>query len=125
MFTLWDYYSATGLALFWFCFWECVAFSYGYGAEHIFDHIEDMVGRRIYWWLKICWKYITPCVILVSVGKIIWILLQSSLLIPEFLNSQGTFNDFEWNNLLLLFSRKLGQTTVLTNAEQSNCFSFE
>lgn len=64
MFTLWDYYSATGLALFWFCFWECIAFAYGYGADAIYDHIEDMLGYRIHWWLKICWKYITPCVIM-------------------------------------------------------------
>ena len=65
MFNLWDYYSATGLALFWFCFWECVAFSHGYGADNIYNHIEDMLGRKINPWLKICWKYITPCVILV------------------------------------------------------------
>ena len=64
MFNLWDYYSATGLVLFWFCFWECIAFSWGYGVENIYDHIEDMIGYRINPWLKICWKYITPSVIL-------------------------------------------------------------
>ena len=46
MFNLWDYYSATGLVLFWFCFWECIAFSWGYGVDNIYDHIEDMVGYR-------------------------------------------------------------------------------
>jgi len=65
MFNLWDYYSATGLVLFWFCFWECIAFSWGYGVDNIYDHIEDMVGYRINPWLKICWKYITPGVILI------------------------------------------------------------
>mgnify|MGYP002054421690 CR=1 FL=1 len=47
MFNLWDYYSATGLVLFWFCFWECIAFSWGYGVDNIYDHIEDMVGYRL------------------------------------------------------------------------------
>ena len=65
MFTLWDYYSATGLALFWFCFWECVALSWGYGAENLYNHMEDMLGRRINGWLKICWKYISPFIIMV------------------------------------------------------------
>ena len=53
-------------ALFWFCFWECVALSWGYGVENIYNHIEDMLGRKINGWLKICWTYITPSVILVS-----------------------------------------------------------
>ena len=66
MFTLWDYYSATGLALFWFCFWEGVGFAWGYGAEHIYEHVEDMLGHKINPWLKICWKYVSPFVIMVS-----------------------------------------------------------
>ena len=65
MFTLWDNYAATGLALFWFCFWECIALSWGYGAENIYEHIEDILGRKINGWLKFCWKFITPLVILV------------------------------------------------------------
>ena len=65
MFTLWDYYSATGLALFWFCFWECVALSWGYGADNLYDHMEDMLGRKINGWLKICCKYISPFIIMV------------------------------------------------------------
>ena len=69
MFTLWDNYAATGLALFWFCFWECIALSWGYGAEHIYDHIEDILGRKINGWLKFCWKFITPLVILVCTLK--------------------------------------------------------
>eukprot|EP00093_Oithona_nana_P000477 00477.XXX_2105_195_1 [CDS] Oithona nana genome sequencing. len=64
MFTLWDYYSATGLALFWFCFWEGVGFAWGYGAEHIYEHVEDMLGHKINPWLKICWKYVSPFVIM-------------------------------------------------------------
>lgn len=67
MFTLWDYYSATGLALFWFCFWECVALSWGYGAENLYNHMEDMLGRKINGWLKICWKYISPFIIMVRI----------------------------------------------------------
>lgn len=65
MFTLWDSYSCTGLALFWFCFWECVALSWGYGVDNLYHHIEDMLGRKINGWLRICWKYLTPMVILV------------------------------------------------------------
>ena len=66
MFTLWDYYSPTGLALFWFCFWEGFGFAWGYGAEHIYEHVEDMLGHKINPWLKICWKYVSPFVIMVS-----------------------------------------------------------
>ena len=65
MFQLFDWYSATGLVLFWFCFWECVAFSWGYGADFIYEHIEDMVGYKINVYLKFCWKFVTPGVILV------------------------------------------------------------
>ena len=55
--------------MFWFCFWECIALSWGYGAENIYEHIEDILGRKINGWLKFCWKFITPLVILVCTLK--------------------------------------------------------
>ena len=40
-------------------------FAWGYGAEHIYEHVEDMLGHKINPWLKICWKYVSPLVIMI------------------------------------------------------------
>ncbi|GAU90934.1 hypothetical protein RvY_03284-2 [Ramazzottius varieornatus] len=62
VFQLFDNYSASGATLLWFCFFECVAVAYVYGADRFYDDIEKMLGYRINPWCKWCWKYISPVV---------------------------------------------------------------
>ncbi|XP_055347803.1 sodium- and chloride-dependent taurine transporter-like [Paramacrobiotus metropolitanus] len=62
VFQLFDNYAASGPTLLWFCFFECVAIGYAYGADRFYDDIEQMIGFRISPWCKFCWKYVTPVV---------------------------------------------------------------
>ena len=78
VFQLMDYYSASGLVLLWFCFFESVVIAWVYGADRFYDDIEMMLNKKPHWFLKFCWKYITPAVI--GVGQI-YLLLNWSMLI--------------------------------------------
>ena len=60
VFQLFDYYSASGMALLWVCCFECIAVAWIYGAGRYYDNIEYMIGFRINPWLRICWTAITP-----------------------------------------------------------------
>ncbi|XP_014670558.1 PREDICTED: sodium- and chloride-dependent taurine transporter-like [Priapulus caudatus] len=62
VFYVWDYYASSGMTLLWFCFFECIAIGWLYGANKFYDDIELMVGFRINPWLRICWTYVTPVV---------------------------------------------------------------
>jgi len=59
---LMDNYGASGITLLFVVFFEVVALSWGFGAERIYDALEDMIGRRPnrYWYY--CWKYAAPVV---------------------------------------------------------------
>lgn len=60
IFQLFDYYSASGMALLFICFLECIAIGWVFGAAKFYDVIEMMVGYRINPILFICWKFCTP-----------------------------------------------------------------
>lgn len=36
------------------------------GADRLYDNIEDMIGYRPWAHMKLCWKYVTPIICLVS-----------------------------------------------------------
>lgn len=65
LFQVFDYFAASGMVLLWFCFFECIAVAYGYGAERFYNDITDMIGYRISPWLKACWLVLTPIVTMV------------------------------------------------------------
>lgn len=60
VFQLFDYYAASGVCLLWVAFFECVAVAWVYGADNIYDAIEDMIGYRPGPWMKWSWILITP-----------------------------------------------------------------
>ncbi|XP_021364484.1 sodium- and chloride-dependent taurine transporter-like isoform X2 [Mizuhopecten yessoensis] len=62
IFTLFDYYSASGMVMLWVCFWECIAIGWIFGAHRFYDVLELMLGYRINMFLWICLKFVTPAV---------------------------------------------------------------
>ncbi len=60
VFQIYDYYAASGMVLLTFCFFEVIAISWVYGVNRWYRNIEDMVQRKIWGWLKICWLVLTP-----------------------------------------------------------------
>ncbi|XP_076341123.1 sodium- and chloride-dependent taurine transporter-like [Tachypleus tridentatus] len=62
MFQLMDCYSASGMTLLWFCFFESVAVAWIFGVDRFYDNIEEMLGYRINPWLRWCWLYFTPLI---------------------------------------------------------------
>ncbi len=62
VFQLFDYYAASGLALLWVCFFECLAIAWVYGGGRYYDNLECMLGFRINPWLRICWMVLTPII---------------------------------------------------------------
>jgi solute carrier family 6 GABA transporter-like protein 1 len=61
-----DFYAASGMSLLWCVFFQTGAISWCFGADKVYNCIEDMVGFRIsklwYW----CWMVISPAFMLVS-----------------------------------------------------------
>ncbi|XP_022247642.1 sodium- and chloride-dependent GABA transporter 2-like [Limulus polyphemus] len=60
VFQLMDYYSASGITLLWFSFFETVVVTRIYGVDRFYGNIEEMLGYRINPWLSWCWLYFTP-----------------------------------------------------------------
>jgi len=66
--------QAGGVSLVFLAFFEVIAVGWIYGADRLLDNIEVMIGYRPSVWWKICWKYISPIVILVTFlyGIVMW-----------------------------------------------------
>ncbi|GAU93469.1 hypothetical protein RvY_05404 [Ramazzottius varieornatus] len=60
VFEIFDTYAASGMALLWCAFWECVCIGWFYGADRFYEDIRRMLGFRINPWMKWCWKYLGP-----------------------------------------------------------------
>ncbi|XP_067245884.1 sodium- and chloride-dependent GABA transporter 2-like isoform X2 [Chanodichthys erythropterus] len=66
VFQLFDYYACSGACLLFLCVFESLAMGWVFGAERMFDVIEDMTDSRPNYMFMLCWKYLTPLVSLVS-----------------------------------------------------------
>lgn len=62
LFQLMDFYSASGMALLWVCFFQTITIGWFFGTESFCDCVEQMTGKRpnMFWFL--CWKYFAPAV---------------------------------------------------------------
>ncbi|XP_068450306.1 sodium- and chloride-dependent GABA transporter 2-like [Clinocottus analis] len=61
---LFDHYVCSGNNLLLLSVFQSIAIGWIYGANRLFDNIEDMVGYRPGCLMKYCWLYITPTVCL-------------------------------------------------------------
>ncbi|XP_035800300.1 sodium- and chloride-dependent GABA transporter 2-like isoform X1 [Amphiprion ocellaris] len=61
---LFDHYVCSGNNLLLLSVCQSIAIGWIYGADRLYDNIEDMIGYRPWPLMKICWLYITPAVCL-------------------------------------------------------------
>ncbi|XP_067275617.1 sodium- and chloride-dependent GABA transporter 2-like isoform X3 [Pseudorasbora parva] len=66
VFQLFDYYACNGACVLFLSVFESLAMGWVFGAERMFDIIEDMTKSRPNNIFMLCWKYLTPLVCLAS-----------------------------------------------------------
>ncbi|VDK21252.1 unnamed protein product, partial [Anisakis simplex] len=62
VFQLFDFYAASGWALLWLLFFECIAISWSVGIDRWYEHMKSMIGYYPSVWWKFCWVFATPAV---------------------------------------------------------------
>nr|XP_046239525.1 sodium- and chloride-dependent GABA transporter 2-like [Scatophagus argus] len=62
IFQLFDYYACSGMTLLLFAILQSVCVGWIYGADRLYDNIQDMIGYRPWPFMKYCWKYFTPAI---------------------------------------------------------------
>ncbi|ESP00229.1 hypothetical protein LOTGIDRAFT_141175, partial [Lottia gigantea] len=67
VFLLADYYIFGGSMVMIIALLETFAIGWVYGADKLYDNIEHMIGYRLNIWLKLCWKFVSPIMILVRI----------------------------------------------------------
>ncbi|XP_072308516.1 sodium- and chloride-dependent GABA transporter 2-like [Eucyclogobius newberryi] len=60
IFLLFDYYACSGMTLLLLAVFQSVCVGWVYGADRMYDDIEDMIGFRPHAFMKYCWQYFTP-----------------------------------------------------------------
>ncbi|XP_018602395.1 sodium- and chloride-dependent GABA transporter 2-like isoform X2 [Scleropages formosus] len=60
VFQLFDYYACSGMTLLIFAILQSICVGWVYGANRLYDNIEDMIGYRPSSVMKYCWQYCTP-----------------------------------------------------------------
>ncbi|XP_037533368.1 sodium- and chloride-dependent GABA transporter 2-like, partial [Nematolebias whitei] len=73
VFQLFDYYACNGTCMLFLGVFETLALGWVFGAERLYNIIEDMTGVRPNPLFKICWLYLTP---LVALGSFICSLVE-------------------------------------------------
>ncbi|KAJ0023902.1 hypothetical protein NQD34_003801 [Periophthalmus magnuspinnatus] len=60
IFQLFDYYACSGMTLLLLAVFQSVCVGWVYGADQMYDNIQDMIGYRPNAFMKYCWQYLTP-----------------------------------------------------------------
>ncbi|XP_068598353.1 solute carrier family 6 member 11a [Brachionichthys hirsutus] len=63
---LFDHYVCSGSNLLLLSVFQSIAIGWIYGADRLYDNIEDMIGYRPWPLMKFCWLYITPTICLAT-----------------------------------------------------------
>uniref|UniRef100_A0A672Z5K4 Transporter n=1 Tax=Sphaeramia orbicularis TaxID=375764 RepID=A0A672Z5K4_9TELE len=66
VFQLFDYYACSGIPLMVFAILETLCIGWIYGADHYYNNVADMIGYRPWPYMKYCWRFITPGILLFS-----------------------------------------------------------
>lgn len=67
---LFDWYAAS-ISVILICLVEIVIVGWIYGIHNFVRDVEFMIGHRVEWCWIVCWKYITPTILFVSVPHFI------------------------------------------------------
>ncbi|KAI4905507.1 hypothetical protein NFI96_027832, partial [Prochilodus magdalenae] len=65
-FQLFDYYACSGACVLFLAIFESVAIGWIFGADRLCEVIEDMTGCYPNFIFRLCWKYLTPLISLVT-----------------------------------------------------------
>ncbi|KAL6479349.1 hypothetical protein MHYP_G00127820 [Metynnis hypsauchen] len=65
-FQLFDYYACSGACILFLAIFQSLTIGWMFGAEQLCDAIEDMTGSYPNFIFRLCWKYLTPLVSLVT-----------------------------------------------------------
>ncbi|XP_053534111.1 sodium- and chloride-dependent GABA transporter 2 isoform X1 [Ictalurus punctatus] len=65
VFQLFDYYACNGVCIVFICVFQCLAVGWVFGAGRMSEVIEDMTGSYPNIIFRMCWKYVTPVLLLV------------------------------------------------------------
>uniref|UniRef100_A0AAY4CTS5 Transporter n=1 Tax=Denticeps clupeoides TaxID=299321 RepID=A0AAY4CTS5_9TELE len=60
VFQLFDYYAASGMCLLFVAIFESICIGWIYGSDRFYQNIEDMIGYKPIFFIKWCWKILTP-----------------------------------------------------------------
>ncbi|GAB1606579.1 sodium- and chloride-dependent GABA transporter 1-like [Argonauta hians] len=73
VFQIFEHYSASGICLLIFIFFECIAISWSYGINRFYDNMQDMIGYRPHYIWKITWVVTVP---VICFGVLVFTLLK-------------------------------------------------
>ncbi|XP_052823575.1 sodium- and chloride-dependent GABA transporter 1 [Octopus bimaculoides] len=73
VFQIFEHYSASGICLLLFIFFECIAISWSYGINRFYDNMRDMIGYHPHFIWKITWVVTVP---VICIGVFIFTLFK-------------------------------------------------
>lgn len=62
---LFDWYAAS-ISVIMICFVEVFIVGWTYGMKQFVADVEFMIGEKVHWWWRLCWKFVTPIILLVQ-----------------------------------------------------------
>lgn len=95
VFILFDDFSGN-IPLLIVAFFECVSVSYVYGLRRFSDDIELMIGSRPHSFFLVCWKYVSPAVMLTILLASIIKQVMSGSGYMAWNSSEGKINFVQW-----------------------------